>query len=200
MNTKKSMFFSDQIVEITPGLEQEDGWIIIQERVDASVSFEKSWDEYAAGFGDVDGSFWLGLDAIHDLTAAQPMSLQIDVVPFYLPAVSIPYQQIHVGDAASDYLLTITSDTSGYDNLYNSFNYASGNKFSTYDHDNDLRPTSCASQYKAGWWFSSCFKMNLNSVYGGASGITASNMGMKYLSDDDYEPIRIVAMKIKAIN
>ena len=52
--------------------------------MDASVSFEKSWDECAAGFGDVDGNYWLGLEAIHCLTTAQPMSLQIDVVPFNL--------------------------------------------------------------------------------------------------------------------
>ena len=99
-------------VVIRPGLEQEDGWIIIQRRVDASVSFERSWDEYAAGFGDVDGNFWLGLEAIHNLTAAQPMSLQIDVEPFHIPAVSIPYQQIHVGDAASEYLLLLSTHSS----------------------------------------------------------------------------------------
>ena len=179
---------------------QEDGWIIIQRRVDASVSFERSWDEYAAGFGDVDGNFWLGLEAIHDLTAAQPMSLQIDVVPFNIPAVSIPYQQIHVGDAASQYLLTITSDTPGYDNLYNSMNYHSGIKFSTYDNDNDFSFVSCAVDHKAGWWFSDCYRLNLNGVYGGASGITQSNMIMHYLSSNFLEPIRTVTMKIKANN
>ena len=102
---------------ITPGLEQEDGWIIIQRRVDDSVSFERSWNEYVTGFGDVEGNFWLRLEEMHDLTAAQSMSLQIDVVPFNIPAVSIPYQQFHVGDAASGYLLTITSGTPGNDTL-----------------------------------------------------------------------------------
>ena len=188
-------------VIITPGLEQEDGWIIIQRRVDASVSFERSWDEYVAGFGDVDGNFWLGLEAMHDLTTAQPMSLQIDVVPFYIPAVSIPYQQFHVGDAASDYLLTITSNTSGYNNLYNSMHYYhSGNKFSTYDRDNDMYVASCAELFRAGWWFNNCGRVHINGVYGGASGIETYNMGMNYLSDNNNEPIRTVTMKIRAIN
>ena len=189
-------FFSAPLapVVITPGLEQEDGWIIIQRRVDASVSFERSWDEYAAGFGDVDGSFWLGLDAIHDLTEAQPMSLQIDIVPYNILAVSIPYQQFHVGDAASEYLLTITSDTPGYDSLYTSMNYHSGRKFSTYDHG-----SFCAQTFRAGWWFNSCHKLNLNGVYGGASDLTVSNMIMLYLSDNRCEPIRTVTMKIRAI-
>ena len=119
--------------------------------MDASVTFERSWDEYAAGFGDVDGNFWLGLDTIHDLTTACPMSLQIDVVPFNIPAVSIPYRQFHVGDAASQYLLNISSDTLGDDNLYNSFTYESGSKFSTYDRDNDIINSHYAITLKAGW-------------------------------------------------
>ena len=195
------MFFSASPIIITPGLEQENGWIIIQRRVDASVSFERSWDEYVAGFGDVDGNYWLGLEAMHDLTAAQPMRLQIDVVPCNLSAVSIPYHQFHVGDAASDYLLTITSDTPGDDTLYNSLNFHSGSKFSTYGRDNDGRSDiNCAALYRAGWWFSACYKLHLNGVYGGASGITNYNMRMLYLSDNDYEPIQTVIMKIRSIN
>ena len=187
-------------VVIRPGLEQEDGWIIIQRRVDCSVSFERSWDEYAAGFGDVDGNFWLGLEAIHNLTTAQPMSLQIDVVPFNIPAVSIPYQRIHVGDAASKYLLTITSDTPGDGTLYTSMNYHSGRKFSTFDNDNDAHSDSCAAHKRAGWWFKSCAYVYLNGVYGGADEIASYNMRMHYLGNNDYEPIRTVTMKIRAIN
>ena len=167
--------------------------------MDASVSFERCWKEYVDGFGDVDGNFWLGLEAIHNLTTAQPMSLQIDVVPFNIPAVSIPYQQFHVDDAASDYLLTITSDTPGETNLYNSLNNHSGSKFSTYDNDNDGSNDNCASLYRAGWWFSACYRVHLNGVYGGASETTNSNIRMDYLSDNPNEPIRTVTMKIRAI-
>ena len=164
------------------------------------MSFERCWNEYAAGFGDVDGNFWLGLEAMHDLTSAQPMSLQIDVVPFNIPAVSIPYQQIHVGDAASEYLLTITSDNPGYSTLYNSLNFHSGIKFSTYDRENDNSSSHCAERYRAGWWFSACYRLHLNGVYGGASGISYYNMRMEYLSDISSEPIQTVTMKIRAIN
>ena len=189
-------------VIITPGLEQEDGWIIIQRRVDASVLFEKSWNEYVAGFGDVDGNFWLGLEVIHDLTTAQPMSLQIDVVLCNTSSVSIPYQQIHVDDAASDYLLTITSDTSGDETLYTSMNYHSGSKFSTPDRDNDVSmELHCAERYKAGWWFRACGRVYLNGVYNSDSQVRHHyNMHMLYLSDNMYEPIKTVTMKMKAIN
>ena len=169
--------------------------------MDASVSFERSWDEYAAGFGEVDGNIWLGLEAMHDLTEAQPMSLQIDVVPYHIPTVSIPYQQFHVGDAASEYLLTITSDTPGTGwSQYNSLKYHSGKKFSTYDRDNDSNADSCAVMYRAGWWFNSCAKLHLNGVYGGASGLISGDMNMKHLSENNLEPIRTVTMKIKAVH
>ena len=193
------MLLSASPVIITPGIAQEDGWIIIQRRVDASVSFRRNWGEYVAGFGDVDGNFWLGLEAIHNLTTAQPMSLQIDVVPFNIPAVSIPYQQFHVGDAASQYLLTITTDTPGHSTLYNSLNYNSGNKFTTYDRDNDdTNLMNCGEL--SGWWFKTCCLVCLNGVYGGASNLVSQNMRMHFLSDDAYEPIRTATMKIRAIN
>ena len=183
----KNKFQTFNLVIIS--VRQEDGWIIIQRRVDASVSFERSWDEYVAGFGDVDGNFWLGLDTIHDLTTAQLMRLQIDVVPVSIPAVSIPYPYFHVGDAASGYVLTITSNTPGHDTLCNSLNYQTGSKFSTSDCDNDIYSGHCAVSHRAGWWFSDCYKLNLNGVYG-------STMRMHYLSGT----IRAVTMKIRAIN
>ena len=175
--------------------------------MDASVSFERSWDEYAVGFGDVDGNFWLGLDTIHDLTTACTMKLRIDVVPFNLPAVSIPYPHFHVGDAASQYLLNIndndndiTSDNTRDDSLYISFTYISGSKFSTYDRDNDGSSFNCSLHFRAGWWCHYRTPLNLNGVYGGDSVLNNYNMFMYYLSDNYLEPIRTVTMKIKSID
>ena len=71
---------------------------------------------------------------------------------------SLSTVMFHVGDAAYEYLLTITNDTPGYDTLYNSFAYQSGTQFSTYDRDNDLDNTAepCAAYYRGGWWFKHC--------------------------------------------
>ena len=195
------LFKTNSIILII-SVPQEEGWFIIQRRVVDSVSFERSWSEYVAGFGDVDGNFWIGLEAAHDLTTACPMKLQMDIVPFDIPAVSIPYQQFHVGDAASQYLLTITSETLGYDTLYNSMNYYSGRKFTTYDNDNDDHGgVNCAEYYRGGWWYGNCGNtVLLNSVYGGVGELTYYNMRMRYLSNNDYETIQTVTMKIRAIN
>jgi len=33
---------------------------VFQRRVDDTLSFEKNWNDYANGFGDLLGNFWLG--------------------------------------------------------------------------------------------------------------------------------------------
>ena len=173
----------------------DDGWIVIQQRVNASVSFDRSWEGYVTGFGDANGNFWLGLCAMNMLTTAYSMHLQIYVDPFNLPGVTINYSGFLVGDAASDYTLSVTSVHSGDEAIHNSLNFHSGMRFSTPDRDNDIHVSHCAAVYSSGWWFNGCFRMNLNGVYQGES-VGELGMRMLYLSSNANEPIRTVVMKL----
>uniref|UniRef100_A0A8W7PFU3 Fibrinogen C-terminal domain-containing protein n=1 Tax=Anopheles coluzzii TaxID=1518534 RepID=A0A8W7PFU3_ANOCL len=43
------------------------GWIVVQNRFNGSESFYRKWSDYEAGFGSLDGEFWLGLERISQL-------------------------------------------------------------------------------------------------------------------------------------
>ena len=54
------------------------GWIVIQRRVDGSLPFNRTFEEYENGFGDPSGEFWYGLRNIYCLTTSGHTHLRID--------------------------------------------------------------------------------------------------------------------------
>ena len=55
------------------------GWTVIQRRVDGSQSFARGWDDYAMGFGEAAGDYWLGNEYVHQLTNRRPFRLRVDM-------------------------------------------------------------------------------------------------------------------------
>ncbi|PFX17173.1 Fibrinogen C domain-containing protein 1 [Stylophora pistillata] len=58
------------------------GWTVFQKRLNGSVDFYRSWNDYKHGFGDLHGEFWLGLDKIHRLTSNNNFRLRVDLHDF----------------------------------------------------------------------------------------------------------------------
>lgn len=52
------------------------GWIVIQRRID-STRFDRSFDDYEQGFGDPNGSFFIGLKKLYQLTSLAQHELYI---------------------------------------------------------------------------------------------------------------------------
>ena len=150
------------------------GWTVIQRRQDGSISFEKKWDEYKAGFGNIRGEFWLGNDNIYRLTkaeAAPKSSLLLISMKTYrnkeIPVFAL-YSKFRIDNEAAKYKLYVSGHSG---NITDQLKYHNGMKFSTKDQDNDASPNShCSVIYgKGGWWYRSCYECSLNGNYNARS-------------------------------
>ncbi|KAM6313658.1 fibrinogen alpha chain [Aegotheles albertisi] len=151
------------------------GWLLIQQRMDGSVNFNRTWQDYKRGFGSVDGrgqgEFWLGNENIHLLTQNNTL-LRVELEDWDGNAVYAEYI-IQVGSEAEGYALAVSSyeGTAG-DALITGWleegtEYTSHAQmqFSTFDRDQDHWEESCAEMYGGGWWYNSCQAANLNGIY-----------------------------------
>ncbi|XP_011196327.2 ryncolin-1 [Zeugodacus cucurbitae] len=137
-----------------------DPWMLVQRRQDNEIDFYRNWNDYKTGFGNMETNFWIGLDKLHALTQVQLNELQIELRDFNDTVKYANYETFAVGDGSEKYALNILGKYSG--SAGDSFLYHSGQKFSTYDQDNDNWSRNCAEQYKGAWWFNTCHHSNLN--------------------------------------
>ncbi|KAK3751860.1 hypothetical protein QZH41_009670, partial [Actinostola sp. cb2023] len=87
------------------------GWAVFQKRFNGELNFtSKLWVDYANGFGNLSGEFWLGLTKIHRL-AAKPGRLRVDLGAPDGEKRFAAYNGFSVGDADSKYILTSGSFT-----------------------------------------------------------------------------------------
>ena len=140
---------------------EPDGWLVWLRRVDGSVLFNRTWDEYAAGFGDPDGNYWLGLEKLHLLTGTgRWFKLRVEMGSWHYPYIEwAQYDDFSIGNNTTIYQLQVdgfTGNTSS-DGLW----YNRGKVFST--------TSSCASSFAGGggWWYGSCSQTFHTAVIGG---------------------------------
>lgn len=137
-------------------------WTTIQRRYDGSVDFNRSWEEYAQGFGTPAGEYWIGNEVLSHLTADNCSSLKIIMQDIYDNTWQAVYNQFSVAKRTDGYRLVI----SGYSgNASDALDYQNHMQFSAIDVDRDISNTHCAGNYEGGWWFSHCQHANLNGRY-----------------------------------
>ncbi|XP_059847457.1 angiopoietin-related protein 4 [Hypanus sabinus] len=152
-----------QPFEVFCRMTAEGGWTVIQRRMDGSVDFDRLWQAYRDGFGNLTGEFWLGLEKLYTITRQGSYLLRIELEDWehHTEYTEYPFS---LGSEATDYTMTLKSPISG--NLKNAISESSGLPFSTRDQDHDLKfNMSCAKHLTGGWWFSTCGQANLNGKY-----------------------------------
>ncbi|XP_072908183.1 tenascin isoform X5 [Hemitrygon akajei] len=166
------------------------GWMVFQRRETGEVDFFRKWKDYAAGFGDPSGEFWLGLENLHKITSEGHYALRVDLRDQGDTAYAI-YDKFSISDARSRYKLHIGeyNGTAG-----DSLSYHQGRPFSTRDRDNDVAVTNCALSYKGAWWYKNCHRVNLNGKYGAES----HSQGINWFHWKGHEhSIEFVEMKLR---
>ncbi|XP_070184663.1 ficolin-2-like [Littorina saxatilis] len=139
------------------------GWIVFQRRQDASVDFYRNWTEYRNGFGDLEGNFWLGLDALHSLTTARRYQLRVDLKMWNETQGYATYSGFYVEGSDNNFRLHYDNFTGG--NAGDSLSLHRGAQFSTKDRDHGHSRVNCAQEYHGAWWYNNCHDSNLNGDY-----------------------------------
>ncbi|XP_065076533.1 ficolin-3-like [Ochlerotatus camptorhynchus] len=143
-------------------------WLVFQSRNDDSTSFNRSWNEYKYGFGNLGNNFWLGLDKLHQLTNSFSYDLMV-VMDDYLDFFAFQrYEHFVVNNESSDYSLRLSGVN--YGTAGESLFIYNNEKFSTFDRSNNKGTANCAAEMAGGYWHYDCrnvlrTRSNLNGLY-----------------------------------
>jgi hypothetical protein len=165
--------------------------LLIQQNVDGSNFFNRSWNEYKTGFSGSNGNYWLGNELLHQLTKDGRYKLRFDLQSktnggWYWAE----YNTFVIFSESTNYELHVAGYTgnAGYDALI----YSDRMNFTTYERDNDpwTHPSyanNCAVYNGGGFWYKGCAYVNVNNMAGkgddfrwnnlsGGSALAASRM------------------------
>uniref|UniRef100_A0A182PGU2 Fibrinogen C-terminal domain-containing protein n=1 Tax=Anopheles epiroticus TaxID=199890 RepID=A0A182PGU2_9DIPT len=141
-------------------------WTVVQRRnwYDLQENFNRSWNEYKHGFGDLGYEFWMGNDFIHRLSYDDNVELRVELEDFDGNRAYAGYGTFRIESEKFNYNLMV-ADYHG--NASDALAYHNDLDFSTYDRANDKSNGGfpCALTFGSGWWFNSCAASNLNGKY-----------------------------------
>jgi hypothetical protein len=180
------------------------GWTVFQKRFDGSVDFNRGWQDYKTGFGNLNGEFWLGLDKIHRLTKNKTTTLRVDMEDWNGNSGYALYSSFVIANESDSYRLNVSgcSGTAGDSLTISSLssNYINnGMKFSTLDKDNDMADPdwSCAVEYGGAWWYNNCYESHLNGKYVNDTANSNYKAMCWWSLKSDYRSLKNTQMKLK---
>ncbi|XP_052386354.1 microfibril-associated glycoprotein 4-like isoform X6 [Carassius gibelio] len=149
---------------ISGGKAEDNGaWTVFQRRMDGTVNFYQLWDPYKRGFGNVEGEYWLGLENMYQLTRKNKYMLRVDLEDFHGNKAFALYSSFSVDAEADGYKLQVSGFKDG--GAGDSLSFHNGQKFSTFDKDQDVSGDNCAKKHLGGFWYKDCLGTNPNGIY-----------------------------------
>ncbi|XP_006773988.1 PREDICTED: angiopoietin-2 isoform X2 [Myotis davidii] len=139
------------------------GWTLIQRREDGSVDFQRTWNEYKAGFGNPAGEHWLGNEFVAQVTTQKRYVLRIRLADWEGNEAQALYEHFSLSGEDLNYRIHLKGLTGSAGKI--SSISQPGSDFSTKDADKDRCICKCAQMLTGGWWFDACGPSNLNGMY-----------------------------------
>ncbi|CAI9719756.1 Hypothetical predicted protein [Octopus vulgaris] len=191
----------------------DESWTTISRRVHGENIFNRTWDEYAKGFGKGKADYWLGNNIIHALTIMHKYKLRITMEGFGIKngkAYSL-YESFQIGHKNLSYPLILGKYLPKESNGGDSFRSTSrcnetanyNQTFSTTDYGVS---TLCAKRRSGGWWFTDCGCSNLNGEIIPGGSISSSDYKRGIYWDTLYynlwdmkSPLRKVVLEIARV-
>ncbi|KAF3852574.1 hypothetical protein F7725_005929 [Dissostichus mawsoni] len=125
------------------------GWTVFLQRMDGTESFYRPWSHYKAGFGNMAGEYWLGLENILLLTLRKENGLRVDMEDWEGGKADAKYSSF-----------SIDTEVDG-----DSLTFHNNMKFSTFDRDQDTWSGNCAKTYLGAFWNKNCHYANPTGLY-----------------------------------
>ena len=161
----------------------------IQRRISDNIDFDRDWNDYVDVFGEVDESFWMELEEIHQHTTTYDVSLYIDIETYEGEPFTLKLETFSVGNAESNYAWNISGFSQSPDRIKGQIfpDNSNGMMFTTRDRDNDRRNTiNCAADvHRGGWWYHRCTYINLNGNYECDVTPTKTGILVRYIDTTD---------------
>ncbi|XP_045137243.1 tenascin-N-like [Portunus trituberculatus] len=145
------------------------GWTVFLKRQQQpyQLDFNRTWEEYQAGFGDPYMEYWLGLEMLHVMTYGRMYSVRLDLETTEQKEEYTTFPNIKVESEDEKYKVILAGREGGSPQTKYCFRYWSYKLFTSIDRDYDsYYRGNCANEQGGGWWYTNCRYFNPTSIYG----------------------------------
>ncbi|KAG7159297.1 ficolin-1-like 6 [Homarus americanus] len=135
------------------------GWTVLlnRDKKMKQENFNRNWNDYRDGFGNVIGEFWLGNEMLSTLTQNRNYRLRMDVFSHATGRRVGHWSSVTVESETRKYQLKLGSYLSESTTQGNCLAHSNKRFFSTFDRDHDgAKRNNCAQGNKGGWWYNLC--------------------------------------------
>ena len=162
------------------------GWIIYQRRVDGSLNFTRSWQDYKDGFGtNGDGTteLWLGNENVYQMVQSYGYlkgELRIEADAFDGTHCWLVASDFRMYPEGRRYKMDWGRVTESHSGIALNWNFHEVLTFKT--HDNVDGQAQCLREYKGGWWYghvNDCVQIFLNGVYVKQADSTSTSIAVR---------------------